>query len=286
MYRPERPRHTASYAQPMAKEVLRVNGNAPRSGYRERNSTADRALIILSMFQPGRLRVSAQQVADELGVARSTAYRYLQTLSAEGYIEENPDGGFRLGMKVFELARIARQSYGISAVAVPILQQLAASTGETALLTRRSDDHVICLEREESTQHRLRLSYERGSSLALNAGASALVLLAWEDTDVVEAMFTRAQLPQFTENTVTDPREIQQRLVAIRDQGYAVTHGELDPGALGVAAPVRDEYDRVVAGLSVIAPGQRAPQTRIAELVDLVTAAAQRLGSQLALISQ
>jgi len=252
----------------MAKEVLRVNGDAPRSGYRERNSTADRALVILSMFQPGRLRVSAQQVADELGVARSTAYRYLQTLSTEGYIEENPDGGFRLGMKVFELARIARQSYGISAVAVPILQQLAASTGETALLTRRSDDHVICLEREESTQHRLRLSYERGSSLALNAGASALVLLAWEDPDVVEAMFTRAQLPQFTENTVTDPREIQQRLVAIRDQGYAVTHGELDPGALGVAAR------------------QRAPQTRIAELVDLVTAAAQRLGSQLALISQ
>jgi len=65
-----------------------------------------------------------------------------------------------------------------------------------------------------------------------------------------------------------------------------VTHGELDPGALGVAAPVRDEYHRVVAGLSVIAPGQRAPQTRIAELVDLVNAAAERLGSQLALISQ
>ncbi len=62
-----------------------------------------------------------------------------------------------------------------------------------------------------------------------------------------------------TDNTVTDPQELQQRLVAIRDQGYAVTQGELDPGALGVAAPVRDEYDRVVAGLSVIAPGQRAP---------------------------
>ncbi len=286
MHRPEPPRDTASYAQPMAKEVLRVNGDAPRSGYRERNSTADRALVILSMFHPGRLRISAQQVADELGVARSTAYRYLQTLSAEAYIEENPDGGFRLGMKVFELARIARQSYRVSAVAIPILQNLAASTGETALLTRRSDDHVICLEREESTQHRLRLSYERGSSLALNAGASALVLLAWEEPDVVEAMLARAQLPQFTENTVTDPQKLQQRLAAIRDQGYAVTHGELDPGALGVAAPVRDEYHRVVAGLSVIAPGQRAPQTRIAELVDLVNAAAERLGSQLALISQ
>ena len=80
------PPRTASYAQPMAKEVLRVNGEPPRSGYRERNSTADRTLDILGMFQPGRLRVSAQQVADELGVARSTAYRYLQTLSAEAYI--------------------------------------------------------------------------------------------------------------------------------------------------------------------------------------------------------
>jgi DNA-binding IclR family transcriptional regulator len=270
----------------MPPEVLPVNGDKPRSGYRERNSTADRTLDILGMFHPGRLRISAQHVADELGVARSTAYRYLQTLSAEGYIEENPDGGFRLGMKVFELARIARQSYGVSAVAIPILQNLAATTGETALLTRRSGDNVICLEREESTRHRLRLSYERGSSLALNAGASALVLLAWEEPDVVEAILSRAQLPQFTENTVTDPQKLQQRLAAIREQGYAVTQGELDPGALGVAAPVRDEYHRVVAGLSVIAPGQRAPQTRIAELVDLVNAAAERLGSQLALISQ
>jgi len=274
------------YAQLMTQEVLQVNGEGPRSGYRERNSTADRTLDILAMFQPGLLRISAQQVADELGVARSTAYRYLQTLSAAAYIEEDPGGGFRLGLKVFELARLARQSYGLSTVAGPILRELAAATGETALLTRRTGTQVICLEREESTQHRLRLSYERGSLLPLNAGASALVLLAWEEPTALDALIGHAPLPKFTDATPTDPKELRQRLAVIRQQGYALSRGELDSDALGVAAPVRDEHGRVIAGLSVVAVDRRVPKARMTELVGLVTSAADRLGAQLALVSQ
>ena len=261
-------------------------GAASRSGYRERNSTADRTLDILGLFTPTRLRVSAQQVADELGVARSTAYRYLQTLSAEAYIEENPDGGFRLGLKVFELARLARQSFGLSAIAVPILRELSETAGETALLTRRSGDRVICLEREESSQHWLRLSYERGSTLALNAGASALVLLAWDDPTAVASLVRTASLPHFTDRTVTDPDALMHRLTAIREQGHAVTRGELDPEAIGIAAPIRDEYDRVVAGISLVAVSRRVPDGRVAELVALVRSAAEQIAAQLALVSQ
>lgn len=272
----------------MASQALAASGPPPRggSGYRERNSTADRTLDILGMFNEQTLRISAQQVADSLGVARSTAYRYLQTLSAENYIEEDPDSGFRLGVKVFGLARLARRSYGLSTVAVPILRELADGTGETALLTRRAGNQVICLEKEESTQHWLRLSYDRGSLLSINAGASALVLLAWENQVTIDTLLRDAPLPSFTASTVTDPQAIVRQLGVIRELGYAVTRGQLDSDAVGVAAPVRDEYHRVVAGLSVVAVGRRFPEDRVAELVALVTAAALRLAAQFALISQ
>ena len=68
------------------------------SGYRERNSTADRALVILGLFTEDRLQISANDVAEALGSARSTAYRYLQTLVAASFLEEAPGGGFRLGI--------------------------------------------------------------------------------------------------------------------------------------------------------------------------------------------
>lgn len=64
------------------------------SGYRERNSTADRALIILGMFTDDRLQISANDVAEALGSARSTAYRYLQTLVGASFLEEAPNGAF------------------------------------------------------------------------------------------------------------------------------------------------------------------------------------------------
>lgn len=76
------------------------------SGYRDRNSTADRALTILEMFSDTQPSVTAVEVAAELSVARSTAYRYLESLTSRGFLEESPGGGFRLGLMVLKLARV------------------------------------------------------------------------------------------------------------------------------------------------------------------------------------
>ena len=129
------------------------------SAYRERNSTADRALEILGMFDEQRPVVSGVEVAERLGTSRSTAYRYLQSLVATRFLEEAPGGGFRLGLRVLELGRVARRSYGLSEVALPIMEQLAADVQESVLLTRRVGNLVVCLERAESVAHPVRISY-------------------------------------------------------------------------------------------------------------------------------
>src|SRR5689334_25033022 len=114
-----------------------MSGNMSPS-YRERNSTADRALDILTMFDDVHLVVSGSAVAERLGVARSTAYRYLQSLVSSRFLEEAPGGGFRLGLRVMEIARLARRRYGLSEVALPVMTALAADVHETVLLTGRT----------------------------------------------------------------------------------------------------------------------------------------------------
>lgn len=255
------------------------------STYRERNTTADRALDILEMFTDRRLRITGADLATELGVARSTAYRYLQTLTAAGYVEEDPSGGFRLGLKVFELARLARRSYGLSEVAIPHLRELADKTGETALLTRRSGDRVVCLEKIDDDTHQVRLSYERGSVLPLNAGASAWVLLAWEDPDLVRGLLERSPLTAATSHSLTDTTMILERLAQIRDAGYAISHGELDPDAIGIAAPIRDDSGRVVAGASLVAITRRIAGDEH-DLAVRVREIADRISESLGLTSQ
>ncbi|QKG18808.1 IclR family transcriptional regulator [Actinomadura verrucosospora] len=253
------------------------------SGYRERNSTADRALDILLLFDDTRLVLGGQEVADHLGVARSTAYRYLQSLATSGFIEEQRPAGYRLGPRVFELARLARKGIGLSEIARPIMRELADAIGEAVLLTRRTGPTVVCLEREEA-DHPVRLSYERGHVLPVNAGASALVLLAWAPDEEVDDIIGHDALPRFTGATITDATALRRRLATIREHGTAVSRGELDEDVLGVAAPIRNSEDDVIAAVSVAALSHRVPDERLPEVEAAVQDSATRITERLKLI--
>lgn len=255
------------------------------SGYRERNATADRALDILGMFGDDRPVVSGSEVAEHLGTSRSTAYRYLQSLVTNRFLEEAPVGGFRLGLRVLELARTARRSYGISEIAMPVMQRLAACTHESVLLTRRTGNVVVCLDRAEATTHTVRISYERGSALPVNAGASALALLAWADPAEIRTVLERTELVRFTEATLTDVDAVVARLAEIRELGYSVTRGEVDRDVLGIAAPIRDDTGQVIAAISVAAVASRIPPGHEDEVVDAVRTAAAEISERLATVA-
>lgn len=253
------------------------------SGYRDRNSTADKALIILEMFADDRLSVSATDVAAELAVARSTAYRYLESLVGRGFLEEAPGGGFRLGLGILKLAALARQGLGLSAVALPHMKDLCERFQQTVVLTRRAGTSVVCLEREMSPGQLLRLSYERGSQLPLTAGASALVLLAWMPEEEVRNLLSSAPLPQFTKNTLSTTDALIERLRKIRTDGYSITHAEVDPDALGIAAPIFNRRGDVVAGLSIVALEHRISSSEREQIIQALRHAASKVSEVLAL---
>ena len=251
------------------------------SGYRERNSTADRALDILQLFDDDRLVITGAEIAERLSVARSTAYRYVQTLTYSGFLEDSQyQTGYRLGPRLLELARLARKGIGISEIARPVMRELVAATEETVLLTRRSSGSVVCLELEES-DHPIRLSYERGHILPPNAGAAAYGLIAWESDTVVEDVLSAATLAEFTASTITDSAGIRARLARIRADGYAISRGELDENVVGIAAPIRDYAGTVVAAISIAGLSTRVTEARVPAIVEAVTAAGARITEQL-----
>ncbi|PSR42883.1 IclR family transcriptional regulator [Rhodococcus sp. AD45-ID] len=254
-------------------------------GYRERNSTADRTLTILGMFSDNRLHISAGDVADALDCARSTAYRYLQTLVSTSFLEEAPGGGFRLGIRVMELARLARRSFSLTEIALPVMRALADELGETVLLTRLVDNAVICIERCEGSSQLIRLSYERGTRLPINAGASALVLLAWLHETQARDLLAGEPLQCFTESTLVDIESLMNRLSEIRTNSFSVSVAEVDPDVIGVAAPVFGDDGSVVAALSVVTMRCRVPSQRLDELVSAISAASNKLSRQISVVS-
>ena len=73
-----------------------------------RNAVADRAIDILLSFSDDQPVLTANQLREAHGMSRSTIYRYLTSLRANGFIVEEAGKGFRLGPKLIEMARIAR----------------------------------------------------------------------------------------------------------------------------------------------------------------------------------
>ena len=151
-----------------------------------------------------------------------------------------------------------------------------------APLTRRSGGSVVCLDLVEAP-YPVRLSYERGHLLPINAGAAAAVLLAWEPEEEVTAILDAAPLESFTARTLTDTAELRKRLTRIRKDGVAVSQGELDEQILGVAAPIHDAKGSVTAAVSIAALASRVPRTQIKDMKFAVKRSAEMISQRLVL---
>lgn len=260
-------------AVPAEAEPARDTGGRP--------STADKTLDILLMFGEQRRTVSAVEVAQQLGVARSTAYRYLQSLLASGFLEEAESGGYRLGKRLLRLAWLARRTMEVPVAARPVMRELAAEVGEVVLLTSLSGHAVVCLERADGSTQQMRISYRAGQALPLNAGASAYVLLAWLPPEQARELLGGAPLRRFTHQTLVSADSVLRRLEETRAQGYAVSRGELDQDVLGVAAPIRGSGGRVVAAISIAAVSSLVPDDRVPALAASVRIAADAISVHL-----
>jgi DNA-binding IclR family transcriptional regulator len=237
------------------------------------NSTADRAIDILLMFNDDQPVISAADVAERFGMPRSTTYRYLMSLRTKGLLIEAGDSQYRLGPRIFTLARVAREGYSIIHTAETELRKLADATGETILLTQRDGATLTVLECIVSAQP-VRISYNRGQILPTPATASAKVMLAYDDEKRTQALLRRKRLTQYTKHTVTDPVQIARDLAAVRARGFATNRNEVDEGATAIAAPIFESDGSVRHAVSVAAPSFRVTERQLEKFAPLVKAAA------------
>jgi DNA-binding IclR family transcriptional regulator len=236
--------------------------------------TLARGLDLLFLFSEARSLHTIAEIASALEVRRSTAYRLVRTLKSRGLLRDGAiPGTYGLGWSLLSLAQLAEAGLDLARLLYPILGRLHAQTGETVMLTAAAGLMGVCLERIESP-HSVRLSMTKGQRMALHAGASAKVLLAFQPEPIWDRVIEEVGLRRFTARTITRPAALRADLRRIRRQGYAVSRGELDDGAWAVAAPVLTPEGRLVAALTVAGPLTRFSRAALPGLVKKVREAA------------
>jgi IclR family transcriptional regulator, acetate operon repressor len=244
-----------------------------RVNYGPKGSALGRGLEVLdAVADSGHARVG--ELAALLNLPQSTVYRYVRQLRDSGYLHE-ADGYYSLGPR-FQTNR-RRESGHLVEVAEPNLRSLCELSGEAAILTVRVGDTALCLDRIMPAR-RYVLSFRRGSTRPLYAGASATVLLAYAPEDVIARALAAAEAGK--DGGAPDPTRLKSRLAATRERGFAITKGEVDQDMVAVAAPAF-RGDTCVAGISIAGPVTRFGDERVDALVVEVLRAAEALSDSL-----
>jgi DNA-binding IclR family transcriptional regulator len=252
-------------------QVMTTARDRPPEEAAEDTSFARGLRVLLTIADRGEIRV------DELGTLldtpTSTVYRYLRTLTEFGFVERSV-AGYRLGPRLVIGQGTNVTSEELIRVADPVLQSLAAETGETAVITRRIGLAAVCLQEAQSTQP-LRVNLAPGSSMPLYRGALAKVLLAYAPEDILDEFL--GQEPSATPGLRR--KELKKDLAAIVESGVARSESEFISGTVSIAVPII-RNDGIVAAIGVIGPEDRCGlswRARVARI--LPGAAAEIVGS-------
>src|SRR5919108_2396984 len=239
----------------------------------------DRAVAILELLsdQP---TAGVTEIAEAIGVHKSTAFRLLASLEAGDLVEQTAHRGtYRLGFGVVRLATAVSDRLELTRQARPVCEALAVQVGETVNLALLRGSEVVNLEQVQGPNTITTVNWV-GRPTPPHATAGGKVLLAALSPDELEGFLTE-KLPGFTAETITQPAALRRDLARARELGYAITLEELEPGLNAVAAPVRDRTGQVVAAISVSAPAFRLGPERIAEIAPATVAAGADLSRRL-----
>lgn len=228
--------------------------------------------VVDEVMATGGVRV--REVAEDLGIAPSSAHRLLSTLASRDYVVQDPHSRiYRPGSKLLGLTGGTVGTREIRHAAHRPMESLAAATGESISLSVLVRAEVEFVDGIESA-HILRASPRIGARLPAYSTAGGRVLLADLAPEDVSGLFG-GRLKRLTDRTVDTVPELAGMLARIRQAGYAVSRGESTEGISAIAVPIRLASGRAVAGLAVVAPTERLPDTGLSVLIDHLLRAAQ-----------
>ncbi len=246
--------------------------------------SVDRAVSVLEFLsREGWSGVT--DVANELRVHKSTAYRLLATLKDRGLVEQDiATEKYRLGLGIVHLASAVTAELDVVRCSQPVCQRLAEQTRETVTITVLEGEDALVIHQAISSRSVLSVDWT-GKHTPLHCTSDGKVLLA-HLPETRQRSLLAEPLKRFTEKTIVDPERLGQQLRTIQIDGFGYTLEELEVGLNGVAAPIRSTDGSVVAALSVYGPAFRLPVASIPALAERACEAAGDISRRLGFLGR
>ena len=226
----------------------------------------ERMMTLLDVLAAHPESVSLKILAEKTGLHPSTAHRILNDLVATRIVDRSQPGAYRLGMRLLELGNLVKARLDVREAALSPMRVLHRSTGQTINLSVRQGDEIVYIERAFSERSGMQVVRAIGGRAPLHLTSTGKLFLSADDPKHVRLYAMRTGLAGHTQNSITDINKLERELNQVRNNGYARDNEELELGVRCIAAGIRDDSNKVVAGLSLSAPADRMQDEWLKEL--------------------
>jgi DNA-binding IclR family transcriptional regulator len=217
----------------------------------------DKSLSVLDILFQNNAPLSIMEISRKLEIYPSTIHRILDTLKYRGYVEQNSeDQKYLLGLKLVELGMSRYHQINLAKEASPFLKELVSECNETVHLGILDHKDVFYIAKENSPQTITMVS-RVGRRAPLYSTGLGKILLAYIPEKERKEIIAHTKIQQFTENTITNKKELEKELEQIRKQGVAFDKEENEKEVYCIAVPVKNYHGEVIAALSVSSPTYR-----------------------------
>ena len=262
--------------------------------------SVDRAARILELLTD-HPELGVSDIARDLGVHRSTAFRLLATLESRNLVEQQTHRGtYRLGLGVLRLAGTVAARIDLVGDAQVACDRVAQRLNETSNVAILDSGAAVNITQTLGAQMVAVTRQYVGRRTPLHCTSTGKVLLAHATDDVISHVLS-APLERFTPATLTDAESLGRELVRVRTNGWAAANEEWESATNAVAVPVyggrapeglsagvvspgglpSDNRGSVVAALSITAPAFRLPPSAFADAAIVLREIADDLGGRL-----
>jgi IclR family pca regulon transcriptional regulator len=208
-----------------------------------------RGLSVIRAFDAEHAELTLSDVARRADITRAAARRFLLTLESLGYVASDARA-FRLTPRVLELGFSYLSSLSLPEIVQPHLEALSRDVDESVSAAVLDGTDIVYIARVP-TRRIMSVRITIGTRFPAFATSMGRVLLAGLRDAAADAALAASALPHLTDRTLTDRAALGDELARVREQGWSLVDGELEPGLRSIAAPLHARDGRVVAALNV-----------------------------------
>lgn len=213
--------------------------------------SVEKAFRLLDILAEAKAPLSLAEISERSNFPKSTVYGLISTMRDSSVIEQQSDGRYFLGVRLFEYGCAVSECWSVSELSRPYLQHLSSKTGESVFLSVLNRNEVITIDQVQSRAG-LRVVSEVGTRLPIHCTSQGKVFLAAMTQAEARRIFNLKELPAYTPRTLVSWTNMEPELTAVRQQNYAIEDGEYKIGLQSVSAPIRDISGNVKYAVGIV----------------------------------